>query len=238
MQYFLRTDESTTQGEWWTEKQIMSFNGYPDEKMDGYADVKTALLEGLTERDHEVPAMAKLGIKQYEYFRKKTGQSSGSKTEDTMAQSSEVDEKSAEKMCKLFDSGNFAVQREDLPPVIQVEPWKRAAMDCEKKVLALQSRVARGLQTSQSLCLKLERLADAGNQLAEAHKDNLGSKRGVLAKALEEFQRTLASVDSKTEERSAHMIQVAEPAMATLKEHCSNFEKVLNISKQYHNMCD
>jgi len=237
--FFVRTEQSTDSGEWLTEAQIMSFNGYNNPDADAYAEVKSALLAGLPSRDHEKPEMAALNIKQYHYVRHKTEQSSGSRKDDTLITANEVDEKTAERIAKSFDAGDFAVQDGNAQqPNISIEPWKKEAMDLERKVGSLQTRAGKALQVAKSVALKLARVADAGNLLADAQRSNLSDKTNVLGKALEDFQFVMAPVDTKTENRASEYAKVALPAMAVLKEHCQNFEKVLRMANNYMNMCE
>jgi hypothetical protein len=59
------TEQSKEAELWLTEKQIMTNNGFLDDKADDYQVVKDALLKGLAERKHENADLAALGWKQY-----------------------------------------------------------------------------------------------------------------------------------------------------------------------------
>ena len=232
-----RTEESSDAGEWMTLKQIMSFNGYNDEKEDAYESAKTALLAGLEERAHEKPEMAALGIKQYLYTRHKTVKSSGSKKEDSLMECGEVEAKMAQGLSLAFNNMDCGVPQ--AAPTVQPEPWKKEAMEFERKVAATTARAGKAIQTSQSYHLKLRRIfGQTKCALAGANSDNLLSKQGIIVKAQEDFTVLCASVNSKNEVNAKQMKETLEPAVAVMREHAVHLEKVLNIVKSYLNMSE
>ena len=235
-----KTDESMDVEEWMTEKQIMAHNGYHDELAPDYESVKAALLAGLKVRDHEKPEMAKLKIKQYNYNRQWTSQSSGSKREDSLMMSGEIDERVAANLARHFDKQDFAVP--EVEPQITLEPWKKEALDLEKKIGAAHARLAKCIQTGQSQNLKLLRVINGSNPnksgLAQAQQQNLEEKLAIILQCQRDFTVSISEIDSKTEARAKRMQEVAEPAMAVVKEHCTGFEKVLTLTKNYLNMVD
>ena len=182
--------------------------------------------------------MAKLNLKQYKYNRHQTSESSGSKREDSLVVAGEVDERVAATLAKHFDRQDFAVPK-DAELQVNLEPWKKEALDFEKKIGVANARAAKAIGTGQSLNLKLLRLINGANPnksaLATAQQQNLEEKLAIMSKAQRDFTVTLSDVDSKTEARAARMKEIAEPALAMLKEHCSSFEKVLNLAKNYLN---
>ena len=239
MSFLCRTDKSIDAGQWLTEKQIMASNGYTDPEKPEYQTAKSALLLDLAFRDHEKPAMAAMNIKQYFVVSTRTEKSTGSSKTDSLLGGNEVDEKTAARIAKSFDSGGFAVQDGEVPePKVQLEAWKKDALELERKVSQVQTRAGKALQVAKSMGLKLGRLASTGNSLAEAQKDNLEQKSKLLEKALSDFQSVLATVDTRTEQKSSQYADVAVPATATLKDHCCNFEKVSRMAGAYINMCE
>ena len=120
------------------------------------------------------------------------------------------------------------------PPVIQIEPWKREALDFEKKLAAATSRASKVIQTAQSFNLKLLRIiGKTDDRLAKANSDNLMARMKVMTDALGDFTVQNSNVNSKDEAKAQHMKQTMEPALLVLKEHTSHFEKVVNIVKGY-----
>ena len=235
-----RAEESKEIGEWLTAKQIMANNGYHDEKVMDYETVKSALLAGLLERDHDKPDMAKLGIKQYETFRVRGEKSSGSKREDTLQQGGEVDEKLGDKLAKVFHNTDFTVPHAgNVEVAILLEAWKKESMDLEKKIGAMTARSSKAIQTGQSLVLKLIRHVQMHNtNLAGAQKSNLEEKLEVATQALKDFTVSMSAFDSKTETNAKRQATAAEEAVPKLREHLLNFEKVISLSRNYLNMFD
>jgi hypothetical protein len=235
-----RTEESIDTGSWLTEKQIMVENGYMDPESTEYQTAKSALLDGLESRPHEKESMAALNIKQYYLVKSRTENSTGSSKQDTFVQAHEVDEKTAARIAKSFDAGELQPQIVGgaPEPKVTLEPWKKDALELERKSASVQTRAGKAIQTAKSMMLKLGRLSENGNSLAGAHKDNLGSKVKVLEKALDDFQISLAGVDTKNPQRALDYSNVAVPAMAVLKDHCVNFEKVSRMANGYINMAE
>ncbi len=217
-----------------TADHIMVFNGYTDKSAMDYDEVKTALLHGLEERDHEKPEMAALGKKQYHVVRTQTSESSGKVTEDTFTQGTSVDEKVADKLVKTFDADDFTVKPIKDGPNIQIEAWKKSALDLEKKMSALKSRAGKLLQTATTVSLRLGKRQD--DKMAAVQKENLDEKKEVLEKALATFTTATSDLDSKNEVNAKKEAEMAEPAMATLREHCIQFDKVLRLASGYMNM--
>jgi len=229
-----KTEESVEAGEWLTAKQIMVANGYSDEADPVYEQMKTALLAGLEERPHAKPEMAALDIKQYNYLRNQTVRSQGSRKEDSVMESGSIDAKThaglANAHFELHSDG--AVPQP--APVIQIEPWKKEALDFERKIAAATARASKVVQTAQSSNLKLVRIIGSREDgLAKANSENLMSRMEVMRKALEDFTVQNSNVNSKDADKAKHMKQVMEPALAALKEHTAHFEKVVNIVKGY-----
>ena len=115
-------------------------------------------------------------------------------------------------------------------------------MDFDKKVGVDNARAAKAIGTGQSLNLKLLRLINGAQPnktaLAVAQQQNLEDKLQIIVRAQRDFTVTLSDIDSKTEAMAAHMRDVAEPALATLKEHCASFEMILNLAKNYLSTVD
>ena len=136
-----RTDESQNVGEWLTERQIMAEQGYQDDKHPEYAQVWEAVSKDLVVRDHEKPEMAALGKKQYAWTKKMEVKSFGSKHSDNLVIEGELDQKDAGKMATFFDQGGAAKPDIEAKKVeVQIEPWKKDAMDLEKKLGAMVIR--------------------------------------------------------------------------------------------------
>jgi hypothetical protein len=238
-----RTSQSEDLSEWFTEKQIMSFNGYHDDKSPDYESVKTALLTGLPVRHHDKPEMAALGIRQYKYKRVRTNESSGSTVCDSVVEQGEISDKAHEKLVKAFDTTDFTVP---VPPsvprervAIQIEPWKRKAMDFEKTVQSQEGKASRLVQTAQSVILKLvKHHTSTGQTLSMATKENLEARLVHMKKALEDFTVQMSGVDTKTKDQAEKFEEVGLEALTVLKKHATAFEKVLNLSKGMLNTLD
>ena len=194
----------------------------------------TFFLTGLEERDHEKPEMAALGKKQYHVVRFQTAESSGKTQEDTITQGTTVEDKVAEKLAKTFDSDDFTVKPLKDGPTIQIEAWKKSAMDLEKKIPALKSRAGKLLQTATTVSLRLGERTD--DKMADVQKENLDEKKEVLEKALAVFTTATSEQDSKTEANAQKQAVMAEPAMATMREHCVQCDKVLRLASGYMSM--
>ena len=237
----VRTEKAEESGEWFTEKQIMSFNGYHDENDSNYLTVKSALLEGLEEREHERPALALLGFKQYKYMRSKTVNESGKRKEDIHLTTGELNDKQGERLAKAFDGMKNIQPVADGPAMatVSIEPWKKEALDLEKRLSACSAKASKLISTGQSTVLKLYRHCSAvPSDLGQAQRINLEEKVAIITKALQEFTTEISKVDSKTPERAAEQEALAGPAMATLKQHNAMFEKVLNLAKNFLSMFD
>jgi hypothetical protein len=156
----------------------MASNGYHDEKQPGYKEVRDALLAGLMERDHEKPEMAKLKVKQYYVVKEVQETSSGSRKEDSLYQACEVDEKQAQKLTRAFESKDFKVpERPKAAPAISLEPWKKEALDFQRKVDSTTSRASKLIQTAQSHTLRLSKIFQQNHDpLADANRCNLEEK--------------------------------------------------------------
>ena len=158
-----------------TAKQIMARNGYVDETSLDYKQVEGALLKDLLSRLHEKPEMAALKINQYYVVREVQETSSGSRKEESLYQAAEIDEKSAGKLSKAFENQDFKVN--DCPRVqatIKLEPWKKEALDFQRKIDSASSRASRAVQTCQSHILKLSKIFQGNHDpLADATRCNL-----------------------------------------------------------------
>ncbi len=230
---YCRTEGSKETGEWLTAKQIMASNGYTDEKANDYEEVKKAILHGLMERHHEKPEMAALKIKQYFVVREVQETSSGSRKEDSLYQACEIDEKQAEKLSKAFESQDFKV-RGNPKASISLEPWKKEALDFQRKVDSTTSRASKAIQTSQSNILKLCKIFQATKDpLADANRCNLEEKVELFQNELKDFTVLSSGYSDGTAEDAGHYKHVVTPALERLKIHCSSFEKVLSMSKTY-----
>ena len=53
---------------------------------------------------------------------------------------------------------------------------------------------------------------------------------------LSTFNDVIAELDCESDARAAHQLKQAGPALADLKEHSTNFEKVLNMARQVVDM--
>lgn len=231
----MRTEGSRETGEWFTAKQIMARNGYTDEKAPDYDEVQKALLAGLMERDHEKPEMAKLKLKQYYVVREVQETASGSRKEDMLYQASEIEERQAEKLSKAFESKDFKVPaRPKAAPAITLEPWKKDALDFQRKVDATTSRASKACQTAQSHILRLCKIFQASHDpLADANRCNLEEKMETLQSALKDFTVLTSGYSNNTQEGAARYFQMVQGDLEGLKTHCSSFEKVLSMSRTY-----
>jgi hypothetical protein len=107
----------------------MAINGFHDEKDESWEAVKSALLTGLEERDHEKPEMAALNFKQYKYQRNQIVKSTGSKRSDSHLQVGELEDKVSDQLAKYFDGKDLGVLPADDPDSrVTVEAWKKDAL--------------------------------------------------------------------------------------------------------------
>ena len=89
---------------------------------------------------------------------------------------------------------------------------------------------------AQAKVASLNQKTPAGQTLPGVTKKNLDEKKGIMATAISTFNEVIAELDSKNEARAAHQLKQAGPALADLKDHSTNFEKVLNMARQVVDM--
>jgi hypothetical protein len=165
--------------------------------------------------------------------------SKGKREEEALIKSGQVDDKMAEKLAKAYTampSGASSSSGLPSPNAIVLESWKADALALEKKVTQWTLKCSRIIQTAVSATLKLGKLAQAGNSLAAAQKDNLLNRKVVLETALEDFQLKCSEVDSKTSQSAAKQKAVLEPELAILQAHVQSFDKILKMATSYINM--
>ena len=95
---------------------------------------------------------------------------------------SEVDDKAALKWNNKLEAGDCEVQ--DEKPIVFIEPWKKAAMDVERKISSALAKAGKLLNTATTTCIKLDAQAKAAplNQQVPAGQ----TLPGVTKKNLEE----------------------------------------------------
>lgn len=221
---------------WLTDVQIMAENGYTDANMSQYSAIKDALLEGLESRDHENKKLAAMGIKQFLYQSAKTSDITGKQKSEKVVEEGDVDPGVAARLGRVLETCNAGMQMPPPPePSVSIEPWKKEAMAFEKSLAAVEAKAAKVIQQASASKFKLEQVKD--NKMATAHFEHIDDKLPVFMNAFSAFQREISVLDSRTSAQATHMVQVAEPAMATMKEHIVNFEKVVKMAVDFLKAC-
>lgn len=229
------TEQSRESEQWLTEKQIMANNGYTDARADDYDQVKDALLKGLESRDHENAEMAALGFKQYRTVTKSNENLQGKTKADILHLEHEITSKDARLIRDQFDSGQAAAPAPGTSHgQVMIEPWKKDAMDLEKRLQGLTNKGDKLARDAQGIMLKLKNLHDktpGGHALAQAQSDEIEKKLEVFQKAGMDFFENYQQYNSKNEANAKEQAEKCEEPIKIFKQHITHFEKLLNLAK-------
>ena len=227
------TEQSKEAELWLTEKQIMTNNGFLDDKADDYQVVKDALLKGLEERDHENANLAALGWKQYRTVQKSQELLTGKTKQDVLHLEHEITSKDARLIRDAFDSGSVAAPEPEKPAVM-IEPWKKDAMDLERRLQSLTTKGDKLCRDAQKIMNQLRGLVDssaAGHPLAAAQCDEIDDKKKIFEVAGRDFVDETWKWHSRTKDDARVQAEQTEEPMKIYKQHIANFEKLLNLAK-------
>ena len=227
------TEQSRESEQWLTEKQIMATNGYTDAQSPDYDKVKDALLKGLESRDHENAEMAAMGFKQYRTVTKSNENLQGKTKADILHLEHEITSKDARLIRDQFDSGQAAAPEPE-PGLVMIEPWKKDAMDLEKRLQGLTNKGDKLARDAQGIMLKLKSLHEktpGGHALAQAQSDEIEKRLEVFQKAGMEFFENYQQYNSKNEANAKEQAEKVEEPIKIMKQHISHFEKLLNLAK-------
>lgn len=226
-----KAEQVELQNMWLTEEQIMAQNGYLDRASPDYTAIKEALLEGLASRPHEIKKLADMGIKQYDYQTEKSSQVEGKKRTEKVIEEGEVEVGAAKKLGNFLLGAPLGLEKpEKQEPSVSIEKWKKDAMAFEKSLHAAEAKAHKLVQVANASKFKLETVQ---SKMSTAHVDNIDEKLPLFMNAITAFQKAISTLDSKNQENAHNEFALGEPAMATLKEHMVNFEKVLKLATDY-----
>lgn len=226
------TEQSRDSEKWLTEKQIMTNNGYTDDQALDYQAVKDALLKGLDEREHENAELAALGWKQYRTVFKSNEKLGGKTQTDVLHLEQEITSKDAKAIKDQFDGGAEAPEPEKV--LVTIEPWKKHAMDLERRLQGLTSRgdkLARDAQKLVNQLIVVVNKTSGGNPMASAQSDEIENKMEIFQNAGKKFVEDTWRFHSRTAADALVQAEGVEEPMKVYKQHIVAFEKLLNLAK-------
>ena len=226
------TEQSRASEMWLTAKQIMANNGFTDDQHPEYQEAKDALLKGLDERDHENADLAALGWKQYRTVQKSEEVLTGKTKSDVLHLEHEITAKDAKAIRDAFD-GN-APEPEPDRGLVTIEPWKKDAMDLEKRLQGLTTKGDKLAREAQKIVNQLTSLVNntrSGNPLARAQADEIESKMEVFHNAGKDFQSMTWRYNSRTAIDAKVQAEMVDEPMKIYKQHIHNFDKLLSLAK-------
>jgi hypothetical protein len=226
------TDQSRESEKWLTEKQIMANDGYNDDQVLDYQVVKEALLKGLEVRDHENAELAALGWKQRRAAFKSHEIIGGKTKSDVLHLEHEITSKDAKLIRDHFDGGVEAPEPEKA--MVMIEPWKKDAMDLEKRLQGLTTKgdkLARDAKKIVNQLLEVVNNSIAGHPLAAAQSDEIEAKLEVFQKAGQQYQEDTWKYNSRTAADAKVQAEMVDEPMKLYKQHIANFDKLLGLAR-------
>jgi hypothetical protein len=207
-----------------------------------YEKKKLALISKLKVwRDHENPAMAAMGERQYWHTWNEQENSEGTEKFNLVKGTGQIDAR-GEKHAKF--ARHFDARRDDCPDTssqcprgMKIEPWRQQALLLERKFQALMGKAANMNCKTTTFVLRLDKLKSQF-PVSIVHKTELKTRLAALDKARLKISTAEAATSSKTEAQAVEKAKILSVAIPTMMAAMKDYEKVLGMVCQYLDLVD
>jgi len=228
-----RTESEKIQPGWRTAEFVAEKQGWRPGVPNYEAKLKIAV-KGLQSKEHDDQEMRDIGEMLYWYeHREIESVSKRTRVLEGKQQVSNVAQEAYQTAVGSFDGSNEAGGSNPAQggsnvenPVevrnkVQVETWKTAALEQEKKNAAVDSAMSKLRSQSEQLiarfghCEQKAEMSSTAKQMAKASKADLQDKLQKLSAANAAFQKTMSGLDHKTKEAATVYVSKAVAAILT-----------------------
>jgi hypothetical protein len=228
--------------DWCTPDRVAQLAGYSP-GVENYEKKKLALIADLKVwRDHENPALAAMGERQYWHTWGQKEESEGTEKSTVVKGTGQIDEERHTKFAKHFDV------REDCPTTsadtaakkeaqIRIEEWKQKALVLQRRFSAMMLKASKMDTRTTTFILRLDRLKSQF-PASVAHKTELVERQTTFDKARVTVATAEAGTSSKTEAKAVEQAKTMDAAIPIMQAAMKDYEKVLSCVYSYLDYVD